>query len=157
YLGRIAIVQVQGDIQRDLALTPALLAVAFSAFSLAYALFEIPSGWFGDRLGPRKVLSRIMVCWAVFSAVTGAAWNISSLVAFRFLFGAGEAGAFPNIARACREWFPFRERGLAQGLVWMSARWGGAVAPLIMMLLARPLGWRFAFCFLSVFGVIWIA
>jgi len=76
------------------------------------------------------------------------------LVAYRFLFGAGE-GAFPNISRACREWFPFSERGLAQGLVWMFARWGGAVAPLLIMVLARPFGWRMAFLFMGLLGVIW--
>jgi len=157
YFGRICIIQVQDDMQRDLRLTPALFALAFSAFSLAYAFFEVPTGWLGDRLGPRKVLTRIMLCWFAFTALTGAAWNLGSLAAFRFFFGAGEAGAFPNIARASKEWFPFRERGLAQGLVWMFARWGGAIAPLFMALLAYPFGWRGAFVLLSLVGVLWAA
>ena len=155
--GRVALIQVQDVMQRDLVLSPTLFAAAFSAFSLAYALFEVPSGWLGDRLGPRKVITRIILCWIAFTALTGAAWNLGSLVVFRFLFGAGEAGAFPNIARASREWFPFRERGLAQGLVWMSVRWGGAVAPMLIMLLAWRLGWRVGFLLLSMIGVPWLA
>jgi len=126
YVDRICIMTVRENIEADLGLTPALTAYAFSAFSLAYALFEVPSGWLGDRIGPRKVLARIVLCWSTFTALTGAAWSLASLVFFRFLFGAGEAGAYPNIARASRSWFPFHERGLAQGLVWMFARWGGA-------------------------------
>jgi len=156
YIGRICIIQIRPDIELSLGLTPASIAYAFSAFSLAYALFEIPTGWLGDKLGPRKVLSRIVLCWVAFSALTGAAWNLASLVIFRFLFGVGEAGAFPNIARAGKEWFPFSERGIAQGLVWMSARWGGAVAPLLIMLLAYPWGWRWGFVLLSGLGLIWL-
>src|SRR5215472_15904301 len=156
YIGRICIIQVREDIEFSLHITPVLTAYAFSAFSLAYALFEVPSGWLGDRLGPRRVLARIILCCTLFTALTGAAWNLASLVVFRFLFGAGEAGAFPNISRASRECFPFSERGLAQGLVWMFARWGGAIAPLLIMVLAYPFGWRIAFLFLSVLGLLWL-
>ncbi len=156
YIGRIGIIQVQADIQRDLHLTSTQLAYAFSAFSLAYAMFEMPAGWFGDRLGARKVLSRIALCWTVFTASTGATIGLPTLVASRFVFGLGEAGAFPNIARASREWFPFHERGLAQGFVWLFARWGGSVAPLIMMLLALPFGWRGGFVLMGALGLIWL-
>jgi ACS family glucarate transporter-like MFS transporter len=155
YIDRICIMQVQGDIQRDLGLTPVLMGTVFSAFSLAYALFEVPSGWLGDRIGPRKVLSRIVLCWSAFTALTGSAWNFASLLVFRFLFGVGEAGAYPNMARATKNWFPFRERGKAQGLVWMFARWGGALAPVIITVLALPFGWRGAFLMLGVIGLVW--
>ena len=72
----------------------------FSAFTFAYAAFEIPSGWLGDVLGPRKVLMRIVLWWSAFTMVSGLAWNFASLVLARFLFGAGEAGAYPNISRS---------------------------------------------------------
>jgi len=156
YIGRIGIIQVQDRIEFDLHLSPSQLAYAFSAFSLAYALFEVPSGWLGDKLGPRKIIIRIALCWIAFTALTGAAWGLVSLVFFRFLFGSGEAGAFPNIGRASREWFPFRERGLTQGLVWLFARWGGAAAPLLMMLLSLPFGWRGGFVFLGGLGIFWL-
>jgi len=157
YIGRIGVIQVRPSIESSLHLTPAQTGWAlFSAFNLAYALFEIPVGWLGDRLGPRKVLTRIVLCWMGFTAMMGAAWNITSLAVFRFLFGAGEAGAFPNISRATREWFPFRERGLAQGLWGTFARWGGAFAPLLMMILAMPFGWRGGFVLMGVLGVLWV-
>jgi ACS family glucarate transporter-like MFS transporter len=156
YIGRVAIIQVQDRIEFDLHLTASRLSYAFAAFSLAYALFEVPSGWLGDKLGPRKILIRIVIFWSVFTALTGAAWSLAALIAFRFLFGAGEAGAFPNIGRSCREWFPFRERGLTQGLIWLFARWGGAAAPLLMMLLAFPFGWRIGFVFMAAMGAVWL-
>ena len=156
YVGRVGIIQVQDHIELGLHLTPQKFAYAFSGFSLAYALFEIPSGWLGDKFGPRKVLIRIVLCWIAFTALTGLAWELVSLVAFRFLFGAGEAGAFPNISRASREWFPFSERGFTQGMVWLCARWGGALAPLLMMVLTYPFGWRGGFVLMSVLGGVWL-
>jgi len=156
YIGRIAIIQVQDRIELDLRLGPQQLAYAFSAFSLAYALFEVPSGWLGDKLGPRKLIIQIALCWIVFTALTGAAWGLLSLIIFRFLFGLAEAGAFPNIGRASREWFAFKERGFTQGLIWLFARWGGAVAPLIMAALSRPFGWRIGFLLMGVLGMPWL-
>ncbi len=156
YIDRVVIMQVQDEMQHDLGLTRQEFAWAFSAFALAYALFEVPSGWLGDLLGPRKVLARIVLCWLTFTALTGAAWSWFSLVLVRFLFGAGEAGAYPNMARGTRNWFPFRQRGMAQGLVWTFGRWGGAVAPVLIVALAYPLGWRGAFVLLGVVGVFWV-
>jgi ACS family glucarate transporter-like MFS transporter len=156
YVCRVGIIQVQDAIETDLRLTPTRFAYALAAFSLAYALFEVPTGWLGDKLGPRKILIRIVLFWIAFTALTGLAWGLASLIVFRFLFGLGEAGAFPNISRASREWFPFHERGLTQGLVWLCARWGGAIAPLLMMVLTLPAGWRLGFVLMSVLGALWL-
>ncbi|MBY0527001.1 MAG: MFS transporter [Gemmataceae bacterium] len=156
YIDRVCIKQVSGDIQGDLGLTKEEFGWVFSAFALSYSLLEVPSGWFGDRIGPRKVLARIVVCWSAFTALTGAAWNWLSLVVFRFLFGAGEAGAYPNIARALRNWFPYRQRGQAQGMLWMFGRWGGAIAPLLIGALTSVFGWRGAFFAFGMLGVAWV-
>jgi MFS family permease len=157
YIDRVCIMSVQDEMQHDLGVSPGQFWWAFSAFALAYALFEVPTGWLGDLIGPRKVLTRIVLCWLSFTALTGAAWNLVSLVIVRFLFGAGEAGAYPNMARAARNWFPFRQRGMAQGLVWTFGRWGGAVAPVLVVALAFPWGWRGAFILLGLIGVCWVA
>src|SRR5262249_39483501 len=77
---------------------------ALSTFAWAYALFEIPGGWLGDRLGPRSVLMRIVIWWSIFTAATGQVWSLSSLIVCQALFGAGEAGAFPNITRVFTTW-----------------------------------------------------
>lgn len=131
YFDRVCIMGVQGDIQRDLSLTDEQLGMVFSAFWLAYALFEIPSGWFGDRFGPRLALTRIVLAWSLFTALSGTVSGFFSLLAFRFLFGVGEAGAYPNMAAVQSRWLPLKTRGRAGGLLWLFARWGGAFSPLI--------------------------
>src|SRR5437773_8474297 len=181
YIDRVCIKEVASDMQQALGLTAQQFAWVFSAFALSYALFEVPSGWLGDRYGPRRVLCRIVIWWSVFTALTGLVWQFSwdsgymvllpfggaeipilfnsflLLVLVRFLFGAGEAGAYPNIARALRNWFPYRRRGLAQGLLWMFGRWGGAFAPLLIGGFTVLFGWRGAFVTFGVLGICWVA
>ena len=127
----------------------------FSAFTWAYAAFEIPSGWMGDVMGPRKVLTRIVIWWSAFTAATGLAWNFASLVVARLLFGIGEAGAFPNTSRSFAKWFPVAERGAAHGWVFMGTRMGGAITPPIVVALMAAIGWRQTFYVFGVLGVIW--
>ena len=107
---------------------------AFSVFGWAYAFFEIPGGWLGDRMGARRVLMRIVIWWSFFTAATGWVWNTTSLIVTRTLFGAGEAGAFPNMTRIFTTWLPGRERERAQAILWLSSRWGGALTPLLVAL-----------------------
>ena len=110
YLDRACIGQALPVIQQELKLTEWDKSVILNAFALAYALFEIPAGRWGDRFGSRGVLTRIVVWWSIFTALTGAAWGLVMLVVVRFLFGAGEAAALPNAARVLREWFPDTSR-----------------------------------------------
>ncbi len=157
YIGRIGISsQIRENIESSLHLIPSLTAYAISAFTLSYALFELPAGWLGDRFGARKVLTRVVLCWMVFTALTGASWSLASLVFFRFMIGAGEAGAFPNITRATREWFPFRELGMAQGYVWMLARFGGAISFTFLLALTLVFGWSWTFVVTGAIGVVWV-
>ncbi len=248
YVDRVCIKSLEGDMTRDLDITSQQFAWVFSAFGLAYALFEVPSGWLGDRFGPRRVLCRIVLWWSIFTALTGLVWRFSwdsgytiafagweipvllailpvlgliwsywgeriftritkavsfwmpfvrvvstmlwillvfssvlffwetgytiswfeweiplvfnslvLLILIRFLFGAGEAGAYPNIARALRNWFPYARRGLAQGLLWMFGRWGGAIAPVLIWIFARELfDWRGAFIAFGIMGLCWV-
>src|SRR5262245_675674 len=149
----------------------ASLRWAHLAFALAYGLFEIPTGWWGDRFGPRRVLMRIVLWWSFFTALTGlVGWRVAGitlgglgfLTVVRFLFGAGEAGAFPNLARALRNWFPPQARARALGCVWMSARLMGGLTPLVWTLLvagtaySEPVvSWRGAFVLFGGLGVVW--
>src|SRR5436309_3249242 len=118
YLDRVCISQASRSIRAELRLDELSMGLVFSAFTLSYALFEIPSGRLGDRIGPRKVLVRIVVWWSLFTALTGVAWGLASLLLIRFAFGAGEAGAYPNIARALTGWFPPEQRGRVQAVIW---------------------------------------
>jgi MFS transporter, ACS family, glucarate transporter len=157
YLDRVCISVTAPSIMRDLRLTNVQMGFVFSAFTAAYALFEIPTGWWADRIGSRRVLTRIVVWWSVFTGLTGVAWNLPSLLALRALFGMGEAGAWPSVARALSRWFPERERGTAQGIFFMGAHLGGGLTPLLVAWIAHRIGWRATFPALSVLGFIWAA
>src|SRR5262249_51370488 len=92
YLDRACINQAAPIIKKELGISGTQLGLVFGAFTLAYAIFEIPAGWWGDRYGSRRILTRIVICWSFFTALTGAAWGFGALLVIRFLFGAGEAG-----------------------------------------------------------------
>ncbi len=155
YIDRVCISKAAPLIQHDLGFDKTTMGSIFGAFTLAYALFEIPGGWLGDKLGPRRVLMRVVSFWSVFTALTGAAWNFTSMLICRFLFGMGEAGAFPNMTKMFTIWLPQRERGLAQGITWLSARWGGAFTPLLVLWVLSVVSWRWAFVCFGMLGVIW--
>jgi ACS family glucarate transporter-like MFS transporter len=155
YLDRICISAAAPFIMQDLGLTVLQMSVVFSAFTLSYSLFEVPSGWLGDRRGPRRVLTRIVVWWSAFTMLTAAAQGFRSLVVIRFLFGAGEAGAFPNIARSFSRWFPRRERGRANGVMFLGSRVGGMLSAPIALLLIAQWGWRTSFVIFGLIGIVW--
>ena len=157
FLDRVCIASAASSIRDELHLTAIQMGWVFSAFTLAYAIFEIPSGRLGDTIGPRKVLTRIVLWWSVFTAATGLAWNFAALLACRFLFGAGEAGAFPNTSRSFSQWFPVRERGRAHGVIFMGTRLGGALAPPLAVALITAAGWRRSFWIFGSLGLFWAA
>jgi ACS family glucarate transporter-like MFS transporter len=136
-------------------LTKQQMGVAFSAFVAAYSLFEIPSGFLGDWVGPRKVLMRIVIWWSSFTALTGGVWNFGSLFCTQALFGAGEAGCFPNLTKAFTTWLPRNERVRAQGIMWLAARWGGAFTPPLVFLIFKIMTWRQAFVAFGAIGIVW--
>ena len=155
YIDRVCISQAAPAIRRDLGIGPVEMGTVFTAFGWAYALCEIPGGYLGDRYGPRSVLMRVVLWWSFFTAATGWAWNFVSLVWTRFLFGAGEAGCFPNLTKAFTTWLPERERVRAQGITWLSARWGGAFTPPLVALVMGFVGWRHSFEIFGAIGVVW--
>jgi MFS transporter, ACS family, glucarate transporter len=157
YIDRIAIAQAAPLISRDLGFDKVEMGMVFSAFLLGYGLFEIPGGWYGDWVGPRKGIMRIVLGWSAFTALTGAAWNFSSMIVTRFLFGVGEAGCFPIISKSFTTWLPRRERTRAQGLLWTAARWGGAFTPLLLVWVLQFVNWRMAFVLFGALGVAWTA
>lgn len=156
YIDRVCISKARPFIQEDLKLDDTQMGYVFSAFTLAYALFEIPGGWLGDKWGPRRVLLRIVAFWSFFTAATGYAWNQMSMMVCRFLFGAGEAGGFPNIAKMFSVWLPQREHGMAQGITWLAARWGGAFTPLLVVWVLSLVSWRTTFVIFACLGLVWM-
>ena len=124
-------------------------------FTLSYAAFEIPCGALGDRIGPRRVLTRIVLWWSVFTSLTGTVTGFVPLLLTRFFFGAGEAGAFPNASIAVARWFPVHERGRAFGISLMASQLGGAFAPLLVVPIQIRYGWRASFYVFGILGVAW--
>jgi ACS family glucarate transporter-like MFS transporter len=157
YIDRVCINLLGKDMQSELGITPDRWGWVLGAFALSYALFEVPTGAMADRSGPRKTAARIVVWWSVFTSLTGMVQNFWQLVSCRFLFGAGEAGAYPTSSATISRWFPLKERARATGIVWMGSRVGGAVSPFIVLTLAESLGWRGTFGVFAVFGVIWVS
>src|SRR4051812_1629395 len=157
YLDRVCISAAAPYITDELHLTTAQMARVLSAFALSYALFEVPSGWLADRIGPRKVLTRIVVWWSAFTMFTGAASSYSTLVAIRFLFGAGEAGALPSASNAVSRWFPLAERGKANGAILFGTRVGGMIGVPLVLVLIQRCGWRASFVIVGSIGLVWAA
>ena len=157
YLDRVCINSAGPDMQRALGLSNAQWGMVLAAFLAAYGLFEVPVGWLGDRFGPRAILTRIVVWWSGFTALTGAASSYWQLLVVRALFGAGEAGAYPNASCVVSRWFPPQQRARAQGIVFLASRLGGALSPLLVLPLLANWGWRSVFYVFSLLGVIWAA
>ena len=155
YIDRVCISTAAPRIRAELGLSTDQMGWVFSAFVIAYAVFEIPSGWLADVVGSRKVLTRIVLWWSAFTMATGAIWNYTSLLTARFLFGMGEAGAFPSISRSLSRWFPVRERGTAHGVMFMGSRLGGAITPLLIGRIIAFAGWRASFWIFGMVGVLW--
>jgi len=155
YIQRVAISVAATPISAELHLSKSQMGAVFGAFGLSYAFFELPMGLAGDRLGVRRVLAQIVLAWSLFTALTGAGWNFLSMWAIRFLFGAGEAGCFPNLTRMLSAWLPAGERVKAQALMWAFSRWGGAVTPPLAILVISLLGWRLGFVAFALLGVVW--
>jgi len=152
---RILLSVAKDPVAESLQLTDKQMGWAMSIFALGYALFQTPAGLFADKYGPRKILTAVVGLWSLFTALTGAAWNLITLLIVRFLFGAGEAGAFPGMARAIYSWIPLQERGIVNGINFSGGRIGAAFALPVVAYLMDLVGWRMTFVILGGIGILW--
>jgi MFS transporter, ACS family, glucarate transporter len=157
YIDRVCISVAGPRMQADLGIDPVRWGWVTAMFTLSYCLFEIPTGALGDRIGPRRVLTRVVLWWSAFTALTGMMSNYYLLLLTRFCFGAGEAGAFPNASIVVARWFPQTQRASMSGVLLMASQIGGAVAPLLIVPIQIRFGWRASFYLFGVVGVIWAA
>jgi len=175
YFDRACISRAQKDIQTDLRMDDDQMGWVMGIFFFAYAIFEIPGGWLGDRYGTRGTLIRIVLAWSLFTFLSGCALGFWTLFTCRLMFGAGEAGAYPNMARAQRQWLPPSIRARAGGLLWLTARFGAAFSPILFGTMLRGFGsvefaeffgtwlppeylpapWRLSFAFAGLLGIMW--
>jgi MFS transporter, ACS family, glucarate transporter len=155
YVDRVCISVAKGSVGSDLGISNEQMGWVFGMFTLGYALAQMPSGMLVDRFGPRLVLTVIVGIWSLFTALTGVVGGLLSLLVVRFLFGMGEAGAFPGAARVFYNWLPTGQRGLANGLMFSGSRLGGAIAFLVLPMMIGAFGWRASFFILGAIGCVW--
>jgi sugar phosphate permease len=157
YMDRVVISIAAPSIQEEFGFSTIVMGWIFFAFQISYALFQIPGGWLGDRFGPRRALALVVSWWSAFTALTAAAWSAASMIVVRFLFGMGEAGAFPIATRSLSRWMLPSERGWAQGVTHAGARLGAAVTPVLVAFIILHLGWRAPFLIFALVGLAWAA
>ncbi len=155
YMDRVVIASAAPSIREEFGLDLAAMSVVLGAFRWGYALFQIPGGWFGDWIGPRRALTVIVIWWSAFTSATALAWGQTSMAVFRFLFGVGEAGAFPIATRSLSRWMLPAERGFAQGVTHAGSRLGAALTPSLVVALIVQFGWRTPFYVFGVLGLVW--
>jgi ACS family glucarate transporter-like MFS transporter len=155
YLDRVCIAVAGPRMQDALHISPEAWGWVTSVFFLSYSAFEMPTGALGDRLGPRRVLTRIVAWWSAFTTLTGTVSNYYLLLLVRFCFGAGEAGAYPNASAVISRWIPMAKRTRAWGIVWMTSQVGAVLSPLLVVPIQVRYGWRAPFFVFGLLGVVW--
>jgi MFS transporter, ACS family, glucarate transporter len=155
YMDRVVISNAAPVIQKEFGFSLITMGWILASFRWAYALFQIPGGWLGDRIGPRRALALIVVWWSAFTSFTAFAWSAASMIVVRFLFGIGEAGAFPIATRSLSRWMLPGERGFAQGVTHAGSRLGAAMTPPLVVWIITRYNWRAAFITFGLMGILW--
>jgi sugar phosphate permease len=155
YMDRLIMSTAVPSIQKEFGFSLETMGLILGAYNLPYALFQIPSSWLGHRFGPRRMLALIVTWWSALTAATTAAWSAGSMIAIRFLFGAGESGAFPIATQSLVRWTLPAERGFAQGVTHAGSRLGSAVTPPLVAFLIAVYGWRMPFLVFGALGITW--
>ena len=157
YMDRVNLASAVPVIQKELGFSMITIGWIFASFRWGYALFQIPGGWLGDRIGGRRALALVVVWWSAFTSLTAFAWNATAMAVFRFFFGMGEAGAFPIATRSLSGWMLPTERGFAQGVTHAASRVGAALTPALVVVLMIRFGWRMPFFVFGFIGLAWAA
>jgi len=155
YMDRVVISAAVPSIQKEFGFSIITMGWILSSFQWSYALFQVPVAWLGDRLGPRRALTLIVTWWSLLTSATTLSWSAASMAAIRFLFGMGEAGAFPIATRSLARWMRPSERGFAQGATHAGSRLGGALTPALAAVIMARYGWRAAFLAFGCLGIVW--
>jgi len=157
YMDRQILAVARPVIRDELGISLVMMGWITFSFRMAYALFQIPGGWLGDKIGARRALSLVVTWWSAFTCLTAAAWSAISMLTIQVFFGLGEAGAFPIATRSLSRWMRPTERGFAQGVTHAGSRLGAALTPPIVVLIIAHYGWRPAFVIFGILGLAWSA
>lgn len=155
YMDRTVISSAAPSIRQEFGFSLETMGLILGAFRLGYSCFQIPGGWLGDRFGPRRALTGIVLWWSTFTSLTAVVSGATTMLICRFLFGVGEAGAFPIATRSLSRWMLTSERGWAQGLTHAGSRLGAAFTPPLVVWMILSYGWRMPFLAFGTMGVAW--
>jgi MFS family permease len=157
YMDRTILAVARPVIRNEMGISLVMMGWITFSFRIAYALFQIPGGWLGDRFGARRALTAIVTWWSLFTGLTALAWNAVSMLVIQVFFGMGEAGAFPIATRSLSRWMQPAERGFAQGVTHAGSRLGAAMTPPLVVVIIARFGWRAAFIVFGLLGALWSA
>jgi sugar phosphate permease len=155
YIDRVLLSASVPSIEKEFGFTTITMGWVLFSYQIAYAAFQIPGGWLGDRIGPRLAMTGVVIWWSTFTALTSFTWGATSMAICLFLIGMGEAGAFPIANRALSRWMLPAERGMSQGVTHAGSRLGGALTPVMVVALIAMYSWRAPFLIFAVVGIVW--
>src|SRR5678815_4251572 len=155
YLDRVLLSNALPVIQKEFGFSLATMGLILGCYQWAYALFQIPGGWFGDRVGPRLALASVVIWWSIFTFIAGFSMSVTMLMICLFLIGMGEAGAFPISNRGLSRWMLPGERGFAQGATHAGSRLPGAMTPILVATLIGMYSWHMPFFLFALVGIVW--
>ncbi|MEL6867404.1 MAG: MFS transporter [Bacteroidota bacterium] len=131
-------------------------AFLLNVFMATYAISKFLSGRLYDQIGTRIGFTLSIVIWSLAATFHAFAKGLFSLSAARGLLGLGEAGLWPGAVKSNGEWFPARQRALAQGIFNSGASIGNVLAPIIIVFLYTKFGWKATYVILGLLGLIWV-
>ena len=155
FIDRTNISVAAPEIAKEFDFSKSQLGWIFGVFGFAYALGQIPGGWFSDTFGARKVLTIVVLFWSLMTMATAHAVGFGSMLAIRFVFGIGEASAWPAATRAMQYWFPKSERGLVNGVTHSCGQFATTLVPVVAVAIMTGWGWRAVFYVFGATGIVW--
>ncbi|WP_299185144.1 MFS transporter [uncultured Aquimarina sp.] len=156
YIDRTAFALLWPEMGKDLGMDNSDYALMLNFFLAAYAIGKFASGKLYDEIGTRLGFTVSIIVWSVASVFHAFARGLVSLSIFRVLLGLGEAGNWPGAVKSNGEWFPIKERAIAQGIFNAGASIGNVIAPFIIIFLYTQYGWKTTYIILGFVGILWV-
>ena len=156
YIDRTAFGVMWPEMGKDLGMDESDYAIMLNVFMITYALGKFLSGKLYDIIGTRMGFTVSIVVWSVASIFHAFARGLFSLTLFRGLLGLGEAGNWPGAVKSNGEWFPVKQRAIAQGIFNAGASLGSVIAPVLIAFLYGHYGWRTTFIIIGAVGLLWV-
>lgn len=156
YIDRTAFGVMWPEMGKDLGMDEADYAVMLNVFMVTYALGKFASGKLYDQIGTRLGFVFSIALWSIAAVMHAFARGLVSLSVVRAMLGLGEAGNWPGAVKSNGEWFPIKERAIAQGIFNAGASLGSVIAPALIAFLYAQFGWRTTFIVLGLTGLVWI-